>query len=454
MIKDPAWVLAEHVCGCGFPDLPAATRGATCNDILDTFGCLLGGSGAPGIAELARVVGGWGGAPQSQVMLWQQRLPAPQAAMLNASMAHALDFDDTLDHGGSIHPGASVLASSLAVSDMLGGVSGQRLLLAVALGLDVSCRVALASTVDRGWHRTAAMGVFGAAAASGKLLGLNVEQMVNALGIAFSQAAGNRQCIVDGALTKRLQAGQAASSGVLAAILAGEGFTGAHDIFLGRFGFFELYQPNGHDPTKLLEDLGRKFRGDELSFKPYACGRPQHAILDAAIAARDRLGLGTAVDFAEIVDVRVVAATGTIAEQFNGAPHKRRPTQIVEAQFALPYLIAAALVHGRVGITEVADIDHAQVLHIAERMEGIDAGQDVGGVTIHLRDGRTASATIGPPLGSPDNRLSNEQLTMKFADCARNAVLPLPDEAVRAATHTILHLEEVQDVSELLRHFV
>jgi 2-methylcitrate dehydratase PrpD len=126
----------------------------------------------------------------------------------------------------------------------------------------------------------------------------------------------------------------------------------------------------------------------------------------------------------------------------------------VEAQFALPYLIAAALVHGRVGITEVADIDHAQVLHIAERMEGIDAGQDVGGVTIHLRDGRTASATIGPPLGSPDNRLSNEQLTMKFADCARNAVLPLPDEAVRAATHTILHLEEVQDVSELLRHFV
>ncbi|HME23983.1 MAG TPA: MmgE/PrpD family protein [Acetobacteraceae bacterium] len=454
MIKDPAWALAEHVCGCGFPDLLTATRVATCNDILDTFGCLLGGSAAPGIAELARIVGGWGGAPQSQVMLWQQRLPAPQAAMLNASMAHALDFDDTLDHGGSIHPGASVLAASLAVSDMLGGVSGERLLLAVALGLDVSCRVALASTVDRGWHRTAAMGVFGAAATTGKLLGLNVEQMVNALGIAFSQAAGNRQCIVDGALTKRLQAGQAASSGVLAAILAGDGFTGAHDIFLGRFGFFELYQPNGYDPAKLLEDLGTKFRGDELSFKPYACGRPQHAILDAAIAARDRLGLGTAVDFAEIADVRVAAVATTIAEQFNGAPHKRRPTQIVEAQFALPYLIAAALVHGRVGITEVADIDHAQVVHIAERMEGLDAGQHVDGVTIRLRDGRTTSVTIGPPLGSPENRLSIEQLKMKFADCARNAVRPLPNDAVRAATHTILHLEDVSDVSELLRHFI
>jgi 2-methylcitrate dehydratase PrpD len=210
--------------------------------------------------------------------------------------------------------------------------------------------VALASTLDRGWHRTAAMGVFGAAAASGKLLGLTVEPMVNALGIAFSQAAGNRQCIVDGALTKRLQAGQAASSGVFAASLAAEGFTGAQNIFLGRFGFFELYQPNGHDAAKLLEGLGREFRGDELSFKPYACGRPQHAVFDAAIAAREQLGLESAANIAEIDEVSVRASPPTIADNFDGAPHKRKPTQIVEAQFALPYLIAAALIHGRVGL--------------------------------------------------------------------------------------------------------
>src|ERR1700709_644393 len=173
MTKDPAWALAEHVCGVSFDQLPESTRSATRHDTLDTFGCLLGGSGAPGIAELDRVLGRGGGAEESQVMLWQRRLPAPQAALMNASMAHALDFDDTLDHGGSIHSGASVAAASLAASDMLGGVPGQDLMLAVALGLDVSCRVALASTLDRGWHRTAAMGVFGAAAAAGKLLGLD-----------------------------------------------------------------------------------------------------------------------------------------------------------------------------------------------------------------------------------------------------------------------------------------
>ena len=204
---------------------------------------------------------------------------------------------------------------------------------------------------------------------------------------------------------------------------------------------------------ELLEGLGKEFRGDQLSFKPYACGRPQHAILDAAIAARNQLGLGTTVDLAEIADVRVTAVAATIAEQFDGASHKRRPTQIVEAQFALPYLIAAALVHGRVGITEVADFQNAQVLHIAERMAGIDAGHDKAAVAISLRDGRTATATTGSPLGSPENRLSIEQLRMKFADCARNAVRPLSDDAVREAVHAILHLEEMQDVSVLLRHF-
>src|SRR6266446_6160206 len=172
---------------------------------------------SPGIDELFAVISRWGGLAESRIMLRGIRLPAPQAALLNASMGHALDFDDTLDTGGSIHPGVSVLGSVLAVCDSFGGVGGRDVLLAVALGLDVSCRIALACTLDRGWHRTAAIGVFGATAAAGKLIGLTPEQMLAAFGIAYSHAAGNRQCILDGALTKRMQAGQAASVGVFSA---------------------------------------------------------------------------------------------------------------------------------------------------------------------------------------------------------------------------------------------
>src|SRR5271170_1372856 len=144
MINDPAWALAEHVCRTGYEDLPASTIQSARRDILDTFGCMLGGSSSPGIDELCAVIGHWGGREESRVLLRGTSLPAPQAALLNASMGHALDFDDTLDTGGSIHPGVSVLGAILAVCDSLGGVAGRDVVLAAALGLDVSCRIALA----------------------------------------------------------------------------------------------------------------------------------------------------------------------------------------------------------------------------------------------------------------------------------------------------------------------
>src|SRR6266851_1690881 len=201
--------------------------------------------------------------------------------------------------------------------DSLEGVTGRDVLSAVALGLDVSCRIALASTLDRGWHRTAAIGVFGATAATGKLMGLTPEQMLAAFGIAYSHAAGNRQCILDGALTKRMQAGQAASAAVFSAILAKTGFTGARNIFNGRFGFLELYQPNGHDASVLLHDLGTAFRGEELSYKPYPCGRPLHAAIDAALAARAQLEIERADDI-EMVTIEADAAGH--GDQFAGGP--------------------------------------------------------------------------------------------------------------------------------------
>src|SRR5271169_3855781 len=142
MTEDAAWPLAEHVCRTGYADLPASTVESARRDILDTFGCMLGGSGSPGIDELFAVISRWGGREESRVLLRGTRLPAPQAALLNASMGHALDFDDTLDTGGSIHPGVSVLGALLAVCDSLGAVSGRDVILAVALGLDVSCRIA------------------------------------------------------------------------------------------------------------------------------------------------------------------------------------------------------------------------------------------------------------------------------------------------------------------------
>ncbi len=441
---DPAHALAAHVAGARFASLPAATVLATKRDLLDTYGCLLGGSGAPGIAELLRLAHRWGGAPEAPVLVHGGRLPAPAAAQINGAMAHALDFDDVLDHGGSIHPGASVLAAALAAAALRGDATGEEFVLAAALGLDISCRIALASPLDRGWHRTAVMGVFGAAAAAASLLRLPQDQVLHAFGIAFSQASGNRQCILDGALTKRLQAGQAASAGVFAAMLAREGFTGATNIFAGRYGFLELYQPGGHDVARLTEDLGRAWRGDELSFKPYPCGRPLHAAIDAALALREKLA------GAPIAALSITSDAVTHRDAFESGPAKRAPTQIVEAQFALPFLVAAALLKGRVGIGEVAGFDDPAVLDLAGRIAGIaDPARTTRGATLTATTttGAVLSVETSGPTGSPEKPLSDAALAAKFRDCAANAAQPV---SVGILVEGIMTLERQEGVRWLL----
>lgn len=449
MAQDPAFALADHVAGTRFEDLPISAVEATKRDILDTYGCILGGSGAPGIADIFAMLDEWGGKPEARVLLHGRALPAPAAAMMNASAGHALDFDDTHDTAGSIHPGISVLAASLAMADRLGGVSGRDFVLAATLGLDVSCRIALASTLDRGWHRTAAIGIFGAMAAAGKLMGLTAAQLRHGLGIAYSHAAGNRQCILDGALTKRLQAGQAASGGVFSALLAARDFTGAHNIFTGRFGFLELYQPNGADAALLTQDLGRAFRGEGLSFKPYPCGRPLHPAIDAALAARQALGITGAPDIAAVT---IAASPDNHADHFQSGPFKRRPTQVVEAQFAQPFLVATALVLGRVGIGDVAGLGKPEVLALSDRIEGVAAPDRPKGwlcITVRHRNGREACIEATDPIGSPEKPLSAEQCSAKFRDNAANAVRPLAEDAVSQALERLATLETLPDVRML-----
>ncbi|ETW99325.1 MmgE/PrpD family protein [Candidatus Entotheonella palauensis] len=455
MTIDPAHILAEHVAQTSYSDLPEHALVSSKRDILDTLGAAIGGSIAPGIDILTDMVRHWGGRGESTLLLLGDRVPSPQAALVNAAMGHALDFDDTLDHGGSIHPGTSTLFASLATTERLGGVSGHDFVLAVTLGLDVACRLALAATVDRGWHRTSLMGIFGATAAAGKLLGLSVEQLVNAFGIAYSQAAGNRQCIVDGALTKRLQAGQAASSAVLATQLAREDFTGAQSVFAGRFGFFPMYQPEGYDLNAITDALGRIFRGSELSFKPYPCGRPNHAALDAALALHRQLDLSNAQAETDIAEVVVTTNARMYADQFAPGTTAWRPTQVVEAQFSLPFLIATALVRGRVGIADVANVDASEVLSLAERIRGESEAEAIPGwarITVRHRDGRHASLETQPfASGSPQQPLSDAQLQDKFRDCTANAIRPLPSELIDRLIATVADLDGAQDATAIIR---
>ena len=477
MSIDPALTLARHIRNTGYEQLPEDAVVAAKRDILDTLGVAVAGSGAPGIGTLANLARKWGGSPEGSLLVLGGDVPAPQAAMVNGAMGHALDFDDTFDRAGHIHPGTSVLAASLAIAESLakteppgtaefparvehpatveavGKVSGKAFLLAVSLGLDVSCRLALAAPVDRGWHRTAAFGVFGATAAAGKLLNLSVEQLVNAFGIAYSQAAGNRQCIVDGALTKRLQAGQAAHAGVLAAILAKEGFTGAKDVFTGQYGFFPMYAPERHDLSAIDQDLGSVFRGVELSFKPYPCGRPTHALIDAAIALHHDLELEKIKPIWAKLELNQATYMAQFSPESKPGSTKARPETQVEAQFSLPYLISASLCLGKLGIGEVTVMDNPQVLALAESITGEPQSESIGsGMSLEVAraDGRSAKRTATTPSGSPEKPLTFAQLEAKFRDCAAHAAATISELNVERTIDFIHGLDEELDAVKLV----
>ena len=446
---DPAHTLAAHVVNTSIEDVPVASITATRLDVLDTFGAMLGGSGAPGIQELATVTGRWGGLEEANLVVIGGKMPAHHAALINSAMGHALDFDDTYDKGGHIHPGTSVLAACLAISDSVDSVSWEQLMLAATLGLDVSCRLGLAAHDDRGWHRTASFGIFGATAAAGKLMGLTKDQMAHAFGIAYSQAAGNRQCIVDGALTKRFQAGQAAHGAVMSVFLAKEGFTGAGNVFAGRFGFFPMYQPDGYDLSIIDQGLGEEFLGDRISFKPYPCVRPSHAYIDAAIKLHRELNLGQ--NALESVTVRTDPET--LAARYNIAAGIKKPTQQVEAQFSVPYLIGCALALGGVGIDQINSFNDPSVLAAsalvnAEERPGMFKGW--AEIEVVCVDGKTAVVELGPPSGSPENPLTVKQLQDKFSDCAKHAAHSIDDASIEKMMTLILSPDALGDSSNLI----
>jgi 2-methylcitrate dehydratase PrpD len=203
----------------------------------------------------------------------------------------------------------------------------------------------------------------------------------------------------------------------------------------------------------LLRDLGTAFRGEELSYKPYPCGRPLHAAIDAALMARARLEIERADD---IATVTVEADPEGHGDQFGSGPAKRRPTQVVEAQFAQPFLVATALVHGRIGIAEVDGLGDASVLALSDRITGVARdGRPKGWLSITVRrtNGRSVTVEATDPIGSPRKPLTDAQFEAKFRDCARNTVQPLPDASVDAVVAAIARLEALPDARELMTPF-
>lgn len=343
------------------------------------------------------------------------------AAFVNGALAHIVEMDDVARQA-IIHPGTVVIPAAMAVAAEVRS-TGPDLLAAIIAGYEVAMLVGEAVGPEHYYHfhNTATCGVFGAATAAGWLLRLTPEQQVWALGNAGTQAFGLWQFNAEGALSKPLHSGRAAANGVLAALLARQGISGATRILEGERGFFAGLAPKGDLDrlTRALADEAPSFRIAGVSIKPHASCRHTHAPIDAALRLREQLG--EQVTEVTRTTVRLYRAGLDLCDN-------PTPASAAEAKFSLQYCVASALLRGRVGLADFDDLARADaavqkltsaggVAHDATCEARYPACWSAV-VEVSLTDGRNLSQAVGNPKGDPENPLTYEELQTKFDELA------------------------------------
>jgi 2-methylcitrate dehydratase PrpD len=452
---DAAVQFAAHFAETKFEDLPSDVVEATKKEILDLLGVALGGASQPGATHVCDLVAEWGGKEESSIIGRQQKVPAPNAAQANATMAHALDFDD-VHEAAVMHPGIAAIPVAIAVAEAQGNLSGKELITSAALGVDMMCRLALATTpgknpIDLGWHLTSLFGFVGSAATAARVMGLPKGKIVDAIGIGYHQCAGNGQCVKDGALTKRLGPGFAIKGGITAALLAKAGVTGSTNSFEGEWGLYQQYADGDYSREILTADLGRRFEGVNVAIKPYPCCRGIHPAIDAALelATEDNLG---SEDIEEIV-LTVTEAHMSLLCQPEDA--KRSPRSPVDAQFSIPWGVASAIIGRRVGLDDFTEhaIANREVLDLTQKMRlEIDdslskPGPDPTRVRMTAKNGKSFERVVQTPLGSLDRPMSFDDCATKFADCAKSLDASRVDKIIQL----VAELEQLEDIRDIIR---
>ncbi len=451
----PEQELAGFVVGTNYRDLPADAVEATKVDIVDTLGSALSGSTASGIRQIMQLMADIESGGKCDVIAHDLKLPPHAAALVNVTMAHATEFDDIHDRAG-LHAGVTVIPAVLAAAQYLGNVSGQDVITAIALGIEIECRLGLARDKEWvGWIFTPLFGYFGVAAAIAKLLGLGTEQIADAWGLALAQAAGNKECVTSGALAKRFQAGFAASGGVMAALMAARGISGAKASITGKYGLYNLYLDGKYDRAALLADLGKQFEVVHLSYKPYPCCRYVHNSIDAALDLVRENDLQSHETEAVLVEV----SQRVYEDQCVPVETKYRPLNETDSQFSVPFGVAIALTKKRVCIEHfkqeaLNDPEVLQTLRkihcepsraVMERANGTYACR----LTVTAK-GKPYSTVVDFAKGSPENPMSEREMKEKLADCAKHAASNVSAAAIERLINTVRNLENLADAGQLI----
>ncbi|WP_230532861.1 MmgE/PrpD family protein [Microvirga roseola] len=400
--------LARWAVGCRLDDIPQEVREQGVRTFVNWLGCAVGGVTHETVDRALEAVRLFSGPAQATVIGRADRLDALHAALMNGISSHVLDYDDT--HLKTIiHPAGPVASAALSIAEMK-PVSGADLLAAMIVGVEVECRIGNSvypDHYDRGWHITGTAGVFGAAAAVGRLLGLNEQHMTWAFGIAATQSSGLREMF--GTMCKSFHPGRAAQNGAMAAFLAQAGFDSSERGIEAPRGWANVTSTK-QDYSEITEGLGQFWEAGLNSYKPFACGIVIHPTIDACIQLRDEVG--DEVNNIESVSLR----THPLVLELTG---KTAPRTGLEGKFSVFHAAATALLRGDGTPTAFTDeaVNDPAIVQMRGRVTAEtdqSIHEDQVEMTVMFRDGRKVTRRIEHAIGSLDRPLTNEELDRKF----------------------------------------
>lgn len=450
--------LARHLASIGYADLPAGAVLATKRSLLDAIGVSLAASGLePACAPFAALAAEQSG--PCTILGFNQRTTPLMAAFANGALAHALDYEDAYD-GAPTHPNAASVPVALALAQRDPSIDGKQLVVALAAGCDLVCRLALAlrENPDRyGFYTPPILGAFGAAATAAKLLQLSEDQFVATLGLTLVQSTFSSQWKSDPqSAVRAVRDAFPAQAGLMAALLAAKGVRGFEQAIEGEFGLYALYARGAYDPSVLLDQLGTRFLGEFISFKPWPSCRGTHPFVEAAFMLKQEHALGQA----RIEQIEGIDAYGAPLNLMLMEPEaqKLRPRTAIDAKFSLPFCIGLALAQDSVSLDDFAPARLAdeRVLTLAARVfysaEPGTGMSDVmrGKLELRIRGGKTLSQRVDRPLGHPDNPLDEKRLLAKFVDCAGRAAKPLAAAQAQRAATAILNIDSYASARDAL----
>ncbi len=441
--EDVSKTLAAFVVQSDWRDLPPEVRHQAKRSLLNFFAVAFAGCRDQAVEIALGVLSEFASKEAATIIGRAERSDAMTASFLNAFAANVQDFDDT--HIRTvIHPTAPVAPGLLALSERQ-RLSGQELLHALALGMEVECRIGNAISPGhyrRGWHITATCGIFGAALAAGKALKLDLDQMIAALGNASAQSSGLVETL--GFMAKSLGVGNAAKNGLLSALLGQQGFGGSERPLEGRYGFFNVMSDEA-DMTEITEGLGSRWEMMKNIHKPYPCGIVLNAVIDGSLELRGLLG-------ASADDLKSVTLYGhPLLAQRTDRPNV---TTGREAQVSAQHAVAVCLIRGHAGLEEFSDAaaSDARIQALRKKVSIVDAPDvAVEGIRVvaERSDGTQEMVVVEHALGTDARPLSDADLEEK---CRRLAAFGAPEcRQTEALIDLVWALDEEEDASALMR---